>query len=83
MFGRTLAKAYCEAVSQDQMVATQAILWSAEPDPGVSKAQFAPKFNPAKVPCEANVWIWQYGRDSKICPIDTNLADSRLFEMLY
>lgn len=77
------AKAYCDAVNQDGLVAEQAILWSAEPNPGVTKAQLAPKFNPAKVSCESNVWIWQYGRNSKTCPIDTNLADSRLFEMLY
>lgn len=76
-------KAYCEAVNQDELVAEQAVLWSAKPEHGVTKAQFAPKFKPSKVTCKGNVWIWQYGRNSKTCPIDTNLADSRLFEMLY
>lgn len=77
------ANAYCEAVSQDGLVANQAVLWSAEPDPGATKATLAPKYNPAKVPCEANVWAWQYGRDADTCPIDTNIIDQRLFEMLY
>lgn len=77
------SNAFCEAVAQDAKVADQAVLWSAEPEPGITKANSAPKFNPLTPPCDANVWAWQYGRDSTICPIDTNIIDSRLFEMLY
>lgn len=77
------AQAFCEAASKNSRVANQSVLWSAEPAPGVTKANEAPKFNPTQVPCQANVWAWQYGRDSQVCPIDTNLVDSRLFEMLY
>ncbi|UII57787.1 DUF1906 domain-containing protein [Cytobacillus spongiae] len=75
--------AYCTAVENDNKVSTQAILWSARPEPGVTKARNAPKYKPAKPKCKANVWGWQYGRDSKICPIDTNLIDSRLYELLW
>ncbi|MDZ5472799.1 DUF1906 domain-containing protein [Bacillus sp. 31A1R] len=75
--------AYCEAVNNDNKVATQLILWSAEPEPGVSRARNAPNFKPKKPPCKANVWGWQYGRDSPVCPIDTNLINSRLFELLW
>lgn len=74
--------AYCEAVAQDSKVADQAVLWSAEPSPGVTKENLAPKFNPLTPSCTANVWAWQYGRDSSKCAIDTNIIDSRLFKML-
>lgn len=77
------AQSFCEAANRNPRVREQAILWSAEPETGVTKLTDAPKFNPTKVPCDANVWAWQYGRDSKTCPIDTNLIDERLFDMLY
>lgn len=77
------AQAFCQAASQNNRVSTQVVLWSAEPEPGVTKAKEAPKFNPTSVPCQANIWAWQYGRNSDVCPIDTNLVDSRLFDMLF
>lgn len=75
--------AYCQAVQENKAVATQSVLWSAQPEPGVTKARQAPAYNPVKPPCLANVWGWQYGRDSQSCPIDTNLIDSRLFNQLW
>lgn len=77
------AEAYCQAVKQNKEVAVQAILWSAEPETGATSERKAPKFNPAKPNCKANVWLWQFGRDAKQCPIDTNLADERLLNYLY
>jgi len=78
------SNAYCAAVAKDEKVHQQAVLWSAEPEPGVSSKQNRPKsFSPIKPPCSANVWGWQYGRDAKDCPIDTNLIDSRLYEQLW
>ncbi len=75
--------AYCEAASRENKVIDQLVIWSAEPEPGVSKARHAPNFNPRKPPCKASVWGWQYGRDSTVCPIDTNLFNGRLFNMLW
>lgn len=75
--------AYCNAVKKDRKVAIQSVLWSAEPEPGITKKTDAPNYNPASPPCEANVWAWQYGRDSKVCPIDTNLIDNRLLNNLW
>lgn len=77
------ATAYCQAVQDNQEVSHQLILWSAEPEPGVTKARQAPSYQPKKPPCPANVWGWQYGRDSQICPIDTNLIDRRLYNQLW
>lgn len=77
------AVAYCEAVRKNKQVAVHTILWSAEPEPGVTKERNAPKYKPISPKCKANVWVWQYGRDSEDCPIDTNLADQRALNYLY
>lgn len=74
---------YCEAISNNTNLANQVVLWSARPETGISKALNAPRFRPAKPPCQANVWGWQYGRDAKACPIDTNLINQRLFDLLW
>ncbi|WP_226666056.1 glycoside hydrolase domain-containing protein [Metabacillus litoralis] len=77
------AEAYCEAVKENSEVAVQTILWSAAPELGATSERKAPKFKPASPDCKANVWLWQYGRDAKHCPIDTNLADERVLNYLY
>lgn len=77
------SSAYCKAVSKDSRVSNQSVLWSAQPERGVSKARKAPKFNPAKPKCKSNVWGWQYGQNAKNCPIDTNVIDDRLYNMLW
>lgn len=77
------SQAFCEATKKSERVQIQTVLWSAEPTPGTSKEKEAPKFNPASPPCENNVWAWQYGRDSKDCPIDTNLIDQRVYDNLW
>jgi hypothetical protein len=75
--------AYCNAVKEDNNIATQTILWSAEPEPGVTKERNAPRYRPSNPSCQGNVWLWQYGRDSEKCSIDTNLADERILKYLY
>ncbi len=77
------AHAYCEAAKRNNQVAVQTMIWSSAPRPGTTKEQKAPKYQPATPNCKANVWAWQYGRDAKACPVDTNLADRRLLEFLY
>ncbi|SOC22591.1 uncharacterized protein DUF1906 [Ureibacillus xyleni] len=77
------SEAYCEAVDQDKKVAVQAILWSAEPEIGLTKAKDAPPFKPVMPDCDANVWAWQYGRDAEDLRVDTNLIDPRVLDMLY
>ena len=76
-------QAYCQAVAKDERVKNQVILWSAKPEKGVTSKRSQPKFNPRKPNCPATVWGWQYGRNAKVCPIDTNLADSRLFDLMH
>lgn len=75
--------AFCSAAKNNEKVRVQTVLWSAEPDPGVSKKDDAPAFNPVKTACESNVWAWQYGRDAKDCAIDTNLIDQRVYDNLW
>ncbi|CAM3368547.1 glycoside hydrolase domain-containing protein [Marinicrinis lubricantis] len=75
--------AYCRAVSKDSRVKTESVLWSAEPERTVTGPQNAPAYAPYSPKCGGNVWGWQYGRDSKTCPIDTNLIDTRLYGQLF
>jgi hypothetical protein len=75
---------YCSAVNENQLVKNQSILWSAKPEKGISSKRNHPKFNPKGPNCpEANVWAWQYGRDSKVCPVDTNLAIMKLYDLMH
>ncbi|UCZ54216.1 DUF1906 domain-containing protein [Bacillus shivajii] len=75
--------AYCEAVERSENVRVQTVLWSAEPEPGITTKQNYPPFNPEVPNCEANVWAWQYGRDAAECPIDTVLMQQRLYTELH
>ncbi|MCD5325734.1 MULTISPECIES: glycoside hydrolase domain-containing protein [Pontibacillus] len=75
--------AFCKAVSKNEKVAKQSILWSAQPAPGVTRARKAPKYAPSKPSCKANVWGWEYGRNAQACPIETNLIKDRLFNLLW
>ncbi|MEH7234919.1 glycoside hydrolase domain-containing protein [Bacillus sp. JJ1562] len=77
------SNAYSEAVRKNNQVAIQTLLWSAEPEPGVTRERNAPIFRPHSPKSKANVWVWQYGRDSKDYHIDTNLADQRTLNYLY
>ena len=77
------SNAYCQAVTEDEKVQNQLILWSAKPEPGVTKRTDAPNFNPSKPNCGGLVWGWQYGRDATECTIDTNLIDSKLHQILW
>ncbi|MBB3112335.1 hypothetical protein FHS18_004421 [Paenibacillus phyllosphaerae] len=77
------SSAYCAAAAEDEKVSAHTILWSAEPEPGVSKEREAPAYNPIKPPCEAHVWGWQYGRDAEDCSIDTNLFSPLLLPHLW
>ncbi|WP_017470443.1 glycoside hydrolase domain-containing protein [Amphibacillus jilinensis] len=76
-------RAYCEAVELNDRVAEQTVLWSAEPEYGVTGRRDAPPFQPSEPNCRSNVWGWQYGRDAEACPIDTNLIDQRFYNMLW
>ncbi len=76
------SQAYCQAVKENNDVAANAILWSAEPDSGTTSERKAPRYNPITPNCKANVWVWQYGRNAKNCGINTNLADDRVLSPL-
>ncbi|KKI93964.1 hypothetical protein WQ54_02195 [Bacillus sp. SA1-12] len=77
------AEAYFQAVQQNSEVAVESILWSAEPEIGITSERKAPRFNPVKPKCKANVWLWTYGREANKCPINTNLSDEKVINYLY
>ncbi|ARK32071.1 glycoside hydrolase domain-containing protein [Halalkalibacter krulwichiae] len=76
--------AFCEAAAANPIVRQQSVIWSAEPEPGTTTKQNAPRqFTPNRPDCDANVWAWQYGRDADECPIDTVLMENRLYKELF
>ncbi|EKN69093.1 hypothetical protein BABA_11706 [Neobacillus bataviensis LMG 21833] len=77
-----LSAAYQAAVSKNKQLQDQTILWSSNPDPGVTPKDQAPAFEPG-APENVNVSIWQYGIDGKTCNIDTNLIQSSVLEALW
>lgn len=74
---------YCQAARENNLVKSQTILWSAEPELGGTGPENVPKFSPKMPDCPGVVWVWQYGRDIQECPVDTNLANQRLLQYLW
>lgn len=77
-----LTAAYLAAVASNQNVQSQTIIWSSNPDPGVTPQAKAPEFQPG-APENVPVSIWQYGIDGETCNIDTNLVQSNILEFLW
>lgn len=77
-----LSAAYQAAASKSKNVQTQTILWSSNPDSGVSAKNKAPAFQPG-APKNMKISIWQYGIDGKACNIDTNLIQSTVLDQLW
>lgn len=77
------SQAYCAAAEKDSRVATQSVIWSHDPELKPTSSKKAPQFKPAKPPCAANVWAWQYGKSAEGCPVDTNLATNKILAHLY
>ncbi|NEU30222.1 DUF1906 domain-containing protein [bacterium LRH843] len=73
---------YCKAAASSKQVREQAVIWSTEPGPGVTKKSRFPLYRPSRPTCDANVWAWQYGRDAKECQINTVLIEQHLFKTL-
>jgi hypothetical protein len=78
----TLTAAYQAAITVNQKVQTQSIIWSSNPDPGVTPQVNAPEFQPG-APANVPVSIWQYGIDGEACNIDTNLIQSTILDFLW
>lgn len=77
-----LNAAFQAAMANNANVQNQTIIWSSNPDQGVTAQANAPQFKPG-APANINVSIWQYGIDGKTCNIDTNLIQSNVLESLW
>jgi len=73
--------AYQKALSINELVG-EAIIWSSDPDIGVSPQAEAPAFEP-ETPEQVTISIWQYGIDGQPCNIDTNLLPSTVLDVLW
>ncbi|WP_165976219.1 glycoside hydrolase domain-containing protein [Bacillus salipaludis] len=77
-----VTSAYKKAMEKDKEIQDQTIIWSSNPEPGITNKDSAPKFKP-KAPDKIEVSIWQYGIDGPTCNIDTNLIQSDVIEDLW
>ncbi|MFD0826917.1 glycoside hydrolase domain-containing protein [Neobacillus sp. M.A.Huq-85] len=77
-----VTSAYKKAMEKDKNIQDQTIIWSSNPEPGITNKDSAPKFKP-KAPDKVNVSIWQYGIDGQTCNIDTNLIQSEVIDALW
>lgn len=77
-------QSYCTAISENSSI-EQTIIWSNEPEPGVSSKSSAPAWNPAKPTCTSTVSGWQYGENGTACSsgIDTDLVLPTLYDKLW
>lgn len=78
----TLTASYQAAVTNNQEVGNNTIIWSSNPDPGVTPQAEAPAFQPG-APENIPVTIWQYGIDGETCNIDTNLINSNFLDYFW
>ncbi|OLS33985.1 glycoside hydrolase domain-containing protein [Bacillus sp. MRMR6] len=79
---RDVTAAYQAAAANSQTVADETIIWSSNPEPGITAQADAPAFEPG-APENINVSIWQYGIDGQTCNIDTNLIKSDILDSLW
>jgi hypothetical protein len=77
-----LTAAFQAAIAANQNVQSQTIIWSSNPDPGVTPQANAPEFQPG-APENVPVSIWQYGINGETCNIDTNLIQSNILDLLW
>nr|WP_263324711.1 glycoside hydrolase domain-containing protein [Neobacillus sp. Marseille-Q6967] len=78
----TLTAAFQAAVTNNQEVGNSTIIWSSNPDQGVTPQAEAPAFQPG-APQNISVTIWQYGIDGETCNIDTNLINSNVLDYFW
>ncbi|CAM3830198.1 glycoside hydrolase domain-containing protein [Marinicrinis lubricantis] len=80
--GSPILSAYNGAVNANPKIGEITILWAYQPQVGVTTQKSAPDYAP-EVPQQSNGWIWQYGIDSEICNIDTNLIRKEAMAYLW
>lgn len=77
-----LTAAFNAAVEENAQVLEQTIIWSNQPQVGITTEEDAPDYQ-VNAPESSRDWAWQYGLESDICNIDTNLFRSNIIEYLW
>jgi hypothetical protein len=73
---------YQTAASKNTNVKSNTIIWSSNPQPGITNKDSAPSYNP-KAPGNMKISIWQYGMDAKTCNIDSDLIQGEILSNLW
>lgn len=75
--------AYEEAVAENAEIGESYIVWSNQPQIGITTEDNAPDEYNVEAPENARNWAWQYGLDAETCNIDTNLFDAAIFDYVW
>ncbi|WP_157800995.1 glycoside hydrolase domain-containing protein [Bacillus solitudinis] len=74
--------AYDSAVTKNPELGEQMIVWTNQPQKGITTEGNAPEFNPDG-PKENKQIVWQYGIDAETCNIDTILFEESFLEYVW
>ncbi|WP_245308160.1 glycoside hydrolase domain-containing protein [Halalkalibacter urbisdiaboli] len=74
--------AYEEAVREEETIGEEMIIWTNQPQVGITTEANAPDFQP-EVPDSRRDVVWQYGLEAEQCNIDTNLLPASVLEYLW
>ena len=69
-----ITSAFQAAAAKNKNVQRKTIVWSSNPDPGITTKAKAPKFQP-NPPKNIKIALWQYGMDGNTCNVDTDLVE--------
>ncbi|UOE92596.1 glycoside hydrolase domain-containing protein [Alkalihalobacillus sp. LMS39] len=70
------------AVEENPDILDNVIIWTNQPQIGITTEDNAPEFNPA-APGESLAWAYQYGIDAETCNIDTVLYQSSILDYVW
>ncbi|WP_245805836.1 glycoside hydrolase domain-containing protein [Bacillus alkalicellulosilyticus] len=74
--------AFEAAVDDNPEILDNTIIWTNQPQIGITTEANAPEFDP-QGPENALTWAWQYGIDAETCNIDTVLYESAILDFVW
>ena len=78
----SITSSFQTAATKNENVQKYTIIWSSNPEAGITTKIKAPKFQP-NTPQNVKASVWQYGMDGKTCNVDTDLVQINGIQFLW
>lgn len=78
-----LSAAFQQAVAENEDVLAETVIWSNQPQVGITTKATAPEEFAMEGPEGGLLYAWQYGLDAEVCNIDTNLFQPEILDYLW